>query len=116
VLVASANNEDDAVLWRNLTRCSIKTTEVESKHICLYSNIKARRNFGLSQFSVQLQQLLDEGHTVRVEEGEKSSAGEQIKGQMDIKLEEAAIANAEKSASSKPKSFLAAHMPLKHSD
>lgn len=95
----SANNEDDAVLLEKLNSLFDKKQQKwRSKHISLYSNIKARRNFGLSQFSVQLhQQLLEEGHTVTVEEGEKSSAGEQIKGaKLDIKLEEAAaIANAE---------------------
>jgi len=58
------------------------------------------------------QQLLDEGHTVRVEEGEKSSAGEQIKGKLDIKLEEVA-ANEQQRASFQ---VLAAHMPLKHTE
>jgi len=58
----------------------------------------------------------DEGHTVRVEEERNHRLGSKSRGKIGHKTREAAaIANAEKSASA-AKPFLAAHMPLKHSD
>jgi len=56
-----------------------KQQKWRSKHICLYSNLK-KKFFGLSQFSLQPTIIRRRSYR-SVEEGEKSSAGEQIKGQ-----------------------------------
>jgi len=46
----SANNEDDVFLEKLNSLFDKKQQKWRSKHICLYSNLKARRNFGLSNF------------------------------------------------------------------
>jgi len=76
----SANNEDDAALLRNLTRCSIKNNRRRSGLLIrLYANIKAR---SINAISVQLHQQATRRVILSgVGEGDKSSAGSRIKGQ-----------------------------------
>ena len=95
-----AGSEDDAAALDALNRLWDKDRqEWSNPHLDLYANVKARRNFGLSQLAVQLyQELLDEGHSVRVFEGGKTAFSDEIAdAKEEIKQEEAAaIANAEK--------------------
>ena len=70
----------------------------DNPHIDLYCQVKARRNYGLSQLAVQLrQELIEEGHTVKDYISESSnSISDSIKAtKQEIKVEQAtAIATA----------------------
>ncbi len=96
---ALSGSDDDGAALDTLNRLWDKENqEWKSPHIDLYANVKARRNFGLSQFAPQFrQQLIDDGHSVSVTEGDKSAFSEEIAdAKKEIKLAEAfAIANSE---------------------
>lgn len=99
VHILAASNDDSAALDALNRLWDKDKQEWNNPHLDLFANVKARRNFGLSQLAVQLHQdLLDEGHSVRVFEGGKTAFSDEIAdAKEEIKQEEAAaIAKAEK--------------------
>jgi len=105
-----AGSEDDATVLDTLNRLwDQEKQEWSSPHLDLYANVKARRNFGLSQLAMQLrQELLNEGHEIQVFEGGKTAFSDEItNAKREIKQEEAAaIANAKEIDTDKARAIL----------
>lgn len=97
--LAGGEDADDLAVLNALNGMMNRETGTwDNPHIDLYCQVKARRNYGLSQLAVQLrQELIEEGHTVRDYVSERSNAiSDMIKATKEaIKVEQAvAIANA----------------------
>jgi hypothetical protein len=97
--LAGGDNADDIAVLDALNGMMNRETGTwDNPHIDLYCQVKARRNYGLSQLAIQLrQELIEEGHTVKDYVSELSSElSDSIKTtKQEIKIEQAtAIANA----------------------
>lgn len=89
------SNDDADILPKlieQLTKMMGSNGTWDNPHIDLFCKLKARRNFALSQFALQLrQELLDEGHNINdYAAEEKTDAGDRVKGEkLEIKMNRA---------------------------